>query len=52
MAGPVRIEVSDNLLDWTPLRTVTNAANSDTVFRDPMTNATWRFYRGEIADNP
>ena len=52
MAGPVRIEVSDNLLDWTPLRTVTNAANSDTVFRDPMTNATWRFYRGAIADNP
>ena len=52
MARPIRIEMSDNLLDWKPLMSFTNAAYSDTVFSDPMTNGIRRFYRGAIVDNP
>ena len=51
-ARPVRIEASDNLLDWTPLTSFTNTKYNDTLFSDPITNATRRFYRGVIVDNP
>jgi hypothetical protein len=52
MARPVRIEMSDDLLHWAPLRTLTNSTYAGTLFSDPMTNATRRFYRGIIPDNP